>query len=68
MENFIIRAKAAWLRSGAIEQPSNDSEIREHDGKKYVVLVNVRGVLAVYRIKNDEALKRLRRYPKELIR
>lgn len=42
----------------------------EVEGKKYVVLSNVRGVLAVYRVRvvnGKEVLKGLKRYPKEII-
>jgi hypothetical protein len=35
-------------------------------GRYYVVLRNVNGVLAVYRVKNDEKLKRLKRWPSDL--
>jgi hypothetical protein len=33
-------------------------------GKDYVVLRNIRGVVKVYRVRSDGALKGLRRYPK----
>ena len=62
----IERAMKAWFQSGGTDQPSNTSEIREHGGKEYVVLENVNGVLAVYRIKNNGALKRLKRWPKAI--
>jgi hypothetical protein len=58
------RAFAAWFRSGAIDQPANTSGVRVHDGKNYVVLQNANGILAVYRVRNDGKLKRLRRWPK----
>jgi hypothetical protein len=32
-----------------------------------VVLENVNGPLAVYRVRNDRTLKRLRRWPKDLV-
>ena len=38
----------------------------KHKGKKYVVLRNTRGVLAVYRVRNDRMLKRLKRWPDAL--
>lgn len=60
------RAMAAWFRSGAAIQPANTSGGREHGGKKYVVLENANGPLAVYRIKVDGFLKRLKRWPKEI--
>ena len=38
-----------------------------HNGLKYVVLRNTNGVLAVYRIRPNGALKGLKRYPKALL-
>src|SRR6185437_15157903 len=61
------RAFAAYFRSpDSRDQPSGESGVREHDGKSYVVLFNVNGTLAVYRIRNDGMLKRLRRWPEAL--
>jgi len=60
------RAMAAWFRSGVSIQPANTSGVREYGGKKYVVLENINGILAVYRIKVDGFLKRLKRWPKEI--
>ena len=60
------RALAAYFRSGGIDQPAN-SGVVEHNGKAYVVLENVNGILAVYRVRNDGMLKRLRRWPTDLI-
>jgi hypothetical protein len=40
--------------------------VTEYDGKLYVLLTNVRGTLAVYRVRNDGMLKRLRRPPRNL--
>jgi hypothetical protein len=37
-----------------------------HNGRRYVVLQNVNGVLAVYRVRHDGILKRLRRWPKDI--
>jgi hypothetical protein len=34
--------------------------------KSYVALRNVNGMLAVYRVRNNGALKRLKRWPAEL--
>ena len=47
-------------------QPANSSYVAEVDNKQYVVLGNVNGILAVYRIKNDGYLKRLKRWPEEI--
>jgi hypothetical protein len=61
------RAIAAWLRGGAQDQPGwNDSTVEEFGDKDYVVLRNVKGVMAVYRIRNDGVLKRLKRWPGEV--
>lgn len=56
------RAFAAYFRSGGIDQPAKSSGVVEHNGKAYVVLENVNGILAVYRVRNDGMLKRLRRW------
>lgn len=65
------RAFAAYFRQCAregaiVQQPANYSDVAEHDGKLYVVLRNVNGVLAVYRVRNDGILKGLKRWPKQL--
>jgi hypothetical protein len=65
---LLRRAFAAWFRSGGQDQPSNSSGTVRHKGHQYVVLRHVRGVLAVYRIRNDGMLKRLRRWPAEIDR
>ena len=67
----IRRAFAAYFRYlsslGALPTiPANDSDRCELDGKEYVTLRNVNGTLAVYRVRNNGALKRLRRWPEEL--
>lgn len=63
------RAFSAYFRAGPEGQkaiPSNRSDVYEHKGKQYVVLENVNGILAVYRIRNNGALKQLRRWPTAL--
>lgn len=57
---------AAYFRSGGNEQPSADSRVVLHNDLQYVVLTNVNGTLAVYRIRNDGMLKRLKRWPETL--
>ena len=47
-------------------QPSKDSGVQEINGKRYVVLRNLGGILAVYRVRTDGILKGLKRWPKEL--
>ena len=63
---YYNRALAAYFRSGGIDRPSSDSGEYELNGRHYVVLRNIKGTLAVYRVKNDGYLRRLRRWPKEL--
>lgn len=70
-EPLINRALAAYFRSaarggGVPDQPSADSHLCELDGRQYVVLVNARGILAVYRVRTDGILKAMKRWPKEL--
>lgn len=66
MTDYLTRAFAAYFRSGEREQPTNSSSLAEYMGRKYVVLENVNGVLAVYRIRNDGILRRMKRWPKEI--
>jgi hypothetical protein len=66
------RAMAAYFRYCKKEnyipdQPSGSSSGEcTVQGREYVRLANVRGLLAVYRIKPDGLLRRLKRWPKEL--
>ncbi len=65
------RAFAAYFRAASgedIDQPgAGNSGVEEHEGKFYVVLRSVRGILAVYRVRaHDGVLKRLKRWPKEV--
>jgi hypothetical protein len=68
MDQLLARAFAAYFRRGEnLDQPSAaDSGHAKVDGLDYIVLRNVNGVLAVYRVRNDGSLKGLRRYPVEL--
>ena len=66
MDELTGRAFAAYFRSGGVDQPGNDSGTVELEGRRYVVLRNVTGVLAVYRVRTSGALKRLRRWPREV--
>jgi len=40
--------------------------VRELGDRNYVVLKNGNGILAIYRVRNDGMLKRLKRWPVEL--
>lgn len=63
--DIMRRAMAAWFRGGETAQPSaTASGLVEHETLNYVVLRNVRGLLAVYRVTNAGQLKRLKRWPK----
>lgn len=63
---LVRRAFAAWFRSGGTDQPAKTSDLVELGGLGYVVLRSVRGPLAVYRVRNDGMLKRLKRWPEDL--
>ena len=66
-DEALRRAFAAYFRTGGNEQPSQESsEAITHEGLQYVVLRNVSGLLAVYRVRNDGMLKRLKRWPHSL--
>jgi hypothetical protein len=75
-EALVRRAFSAYYRSatraaghGVVNQPSSGSGVRHYDGKDYVVLYNVNGILAVYRIRTvngQHVLKGLKRYPAAL--
>jgi hypothetical protein len=88
-DDVVRRAFAAYFRTGGTEQPANTSAEVEHEGKRYVVLGNINGILAVYRViprltgqtttfNKDRgafvtdasgitmALKRMKRWPKEI--
>jgi hypothetical protein len=66
-DEYLKRAVVAWYRSGRAQPwPANDSGTETFGGKDYVVLRNVNGVLAVYRIRNQGMLKRLKRWPQEI--
>ena len=70
-EELLRRAFAAYFRTAqesSPDQPSQTSEVRKIKGLRYVVLVGGRhgGTLAVYRVRTDGVLKRLKRWPKAL--
>ncbi len=71
--NLVQRATRAHLifvskQGGVADIPSNSaSGVVEHHGRNYVVLRNVRGVMALYRVRNDTGvLRRLKRWPSAL--
>ena len=65
-DDLIRRATAAYFRSGADQQPNrSQSDVFNLDGKVYVVLASGE-IMAVYRLRNDGVLRRMRRYPKDI--
>lgn len=71
---LIRRAADAYHRSerdrgvseAYIATPSDASYLWEHSGRRYVVLENASGVLAVYRVLGSGILQGLKRWPPEL--
>jgi len=63
------RALAAYFRSAGAgaPQPSENIDGWTIKGKSYVVLQHESGMMAVYRIKTDGFLKRLKRIPKDIV-
>ena len=65
-EDLIRRAMAAHFRAGHRDQPGDESNVMEIEGRVYVVLRNVNGVLNVYRLTSQGRLRGLRRWPAEI--
>jgi len=71
-ERVIDRAFAAWFRAGkragatSPDIPANDSYLCELAGRRYVILQNINGIMAVYRVKTNGILREMRRWPREL--
>jgi hypothetical protein len=68
-EELVARATRAWFMTARAKGyipdiPANYSGVEECDNRLYVVLKNVNGMLAIYRIRNDGMLKALKRWPK----
>jgi hypothetical protein len=66
MNDYVERVLRAYFRAGNTIQPANYSDIHQHNGRDYVRLENVNGILAVYWVTNAGKLKRLERWPKAL--
>lgn len=65
--DLLRRAFAAYFRAGGTDPPgATNSGVTRRKGLLYVVLRSAHRTLAVYRVKNDGALRRLRRWPEEL--
>jgi hypothetical protein len=64
---FRAHFKACRKHGEIVNQPSSFSRVEVIGDKTYVVLVNgVGNFLAVYRVRNDDVLRRLKRWPAEL--
>jgi len=67
---IVRRALAAWYSTDETEAPGHPDPAASHHvrlhGHEYVVLRDGYSLLAVYRLRNDGKLKRLRRWPGEL--
>ncbi|MBU9283727.1 hypothetical protein [Burkholderia multivorans] len=73
-DNLIQRATRAHRifvskNGGVADIPSNStSGVCGHAGREYVVLRNVRGIMAIYRIRSDTGvLRRLKRWSAALV-
>lgn len=67
-EDLLRRALRAW-HSDSAQRPGSASAVEAHGGRWYVVLRAQRrgpAPLAVYRLKNDGLLRRMRRWPKSI--
>ena len=74
MDELLARAFNAYFREAKrlgveYDQPAEAASGVCHDeaGRKYVRLQNGARELAVYRVRNDGMLKRLKRWPSDLI-
>ena len=66
-DDLTYRAFRAYFRSGGIDQPASHSGEEWSGDKRYVVLRNVRGVLAVYRVRASGTLRREKNWPDDLV-
>lgn len=57
-DQLIERARIAYAKAGGREQPNAASEVRVINGATIIILTNVNGVLATYRVDGDK-LKRI---------
>lgn len=67
---IVRRAFVAWYSADEAQAPGHPSPAASHHvrvaGHEYVALRDGHSLLAVYRLRNDGKLKRLRRWPREL--
>lgn len=64
-EVLIERARVAYFKSDAPDQPENGGTVRELAGATFVTLSNINGTLAVYQWDGSK-LTRLKSWPPEL--
>ena len=60
------RAVSAYFKTDAMPDQPGSYDLWEYQGKKYIVLGGGRGdagFVAMYRIKNDGIMRRLKRFP-----
>lgn len=64
-DDLIAQARIAYfnLNDDTARQPANSSGIAYHKGHRYVLLVNVNGLLAVFRESDTGQLALLDRWP-----
>ena len=68
MADEVRRALSAYFRSGSNMRPNlSESGLEQYEGKIYICLRSGSELLAAYRLRNDNTLKRLKRYPKGMI-
>jgi len=66
MTDIENRALAAYYRTGYQPKQHSYTATVEHNGLTYVTIYNTYELLAVYRVRNDGVLKRLKRWPSAL--
>lgn len=67
MDELTRRAAVAFLKAAPNPQPAEAlSGVETVGGRDYVVLRNVDATLAVYRVKTDGRLKRMKRWPEQI--
>jgi hypothetical protein len=71
IEDPVDRAFRAYARqcereNAIYQQPAHYSGIRQHGGRRYVVLENMHGVLAVYRVMPSGRIRQLDDWPAAL--
>lgn len=59
--------RTATLKAGAtVQQPGSSDYLQEVDGRRYAVLANAKGILAVYAVSANDRLRRIETWPKVL--